>query len=131
MDHRALLLSLRDLLASAQTLVQHMLTLEGVSDAVVTPPPNVPPGLPPPQAALPPGPAREASPVADAPGDAPAVSASDPAAGPARVVGAKPRRDGTAAKQALQAFWANLSPEDRAARIARMQGARRKKPKGA
>jgi|GEM_PF-6355175 len=119
MDHRALLLSLRDLLASAQTLVQHMLTLEGGSDALVTPPPRVPAALPGPQAALPPGPSRtEGTPLAGPTGDAVEKGpASD----------AKPPRDRTAQKQALQAFWAKLTPEDRAARIARMQGARKKK----
>ena len=125
MDHRALLLSLRDLLASAQTLVQHMLTLEGASDAVVTPPPHVPPGLPPPQAALPPGVVRgEAAPASPVGDDAPGE-----AAGVAPAADAKPRRDRSAQKQALQAFWANLTPEDRAARIARMQGARKNQKK--
>lgn len=120
MDHRALLLSLRDLLASAQTLVQHMLTLEGGSDALVTPPPRVPPALPGPKPALPAGPSRaEGAPLAP--------STREPAeAGP--VSDAKPPRDRTAQKRALQSFWANLTPEDRAARIARMQGARKKKP---
>ncbi len=119
MDHRALLLSLRDLLASAQTLVQHMLTLEGGSDALVTPPPTVPAALPGPQAALPPGPSRaEGAPASETTGDAAETGpASD----------AKPSRDRTAQKRALKAFWANLTPEDRAARIARMQGARKKK----
>jgi len=120
MDHRALLLSLRDLLASAQTLVQHMLTLEGGSDALVTPPPKVPPALPGPQPALPAGPSR-------AEGAPPPESTREPVeAGPAS--DAKPPRDRTAQKRALQSFWANLTPEDRAARIARMQGARKKKP---
>ena len=39
------------------------------------------------------------------------------------------RRKNSAQKQALQAFWANLTPEDRAARIARMQGARKNQKK--
>ncbi len=119
MDHRALLLSLRDLLASAQTLVQPMLTLEGGSDALVTPPPSAQAALPPPQAALPPGPPR-----VDGPAVVPSASAEVGADDPRP---AKPPRDRSAQKRALQSFWANLTPEDRAARIARMQGARKKK----
>ena len=102
MDHRALLLSLRDLLASAQTLVQHMLTLEGGSDALVTPPPKVPPALPGPQPALPAGPSR----AEGAPPPAPTRDAAG--AGPAS--DAKPPRDRTAQKRALPVLLGQPHP---------------------
>jgi hypothetical protein len=45
-DTRALLSALRDLLSSAQHLVQHLLVLHGGSDALVTPPPRARLALP-------------------------------------------------------------------------------------
>jgi len=46
-DPRALLAALRDLLASAQGLVQHLLTLHGGPESIVPPPPLARPALPP------------------------------------------------------------------------------------